>query len=111
MFYRSTKYNNINIDFHDDMSNITHGLWVNYYKNFYRDSTQEPAAYDDNKFKERNYEYGIYNNKSSNNNFIDTIVVNVTGKFNLKTNSIHFILLIIYVGICILTKYIYINKF
>jgi hypothetical protein len=71
------KYNNINIEFHDDMSNITHGLWVNYYKNFYRDSTQEPAAYNDNKFGERNYEYGIYNNKLSNNNFIDTIDIHV----------------------------------
>lgn len=55
-------YNPISIDFHDDNSDITHNLWVNYYKNYYRDSNSSQAAFKDTKFSEIDYTYGRYDN-------------------------------------------------
>lgn len=56
-------YNPVNIEFHDDNSEITHNLWVNYYKNYYRDTNSSPEAFNDTKFSEIDHRYGRYDNK------------------------------------------------
>jgi len=73
---KSIKYNNINMEFHDDNSNITRDLWVNYFKYYYADSnyggsstqTKLPAGvppqFNDTKFSTDSYPYG-YNTKLS----------------------------------------------
>jgi len=55
-------YDNVNIEFHDDNSNITHNLWVNYYKNSVNDSNLAPVAFEDTKYGETNHYYGMYRN-------------------------------------------------
>lgn len=70
---KSLKYNSINIEFHDDNSDISRDLWVNYFKYYYADSnyggnsiqTKLPAGippqFTDTKFNTNYYRYG-YNN-------------------------------------------------
>ena len=55
-------YNPISIELHDDNSDITHNLWVNYYKNYFNDSNQDEVAFKDTKYKTNDYIYGRYNN-------------------------------------------------
>jgi len=57
---KSISYSPINIDLHDDNSDITHSLWENYYKHYYVDGFQSPAAYGDTKYGEKDYNYGRY---------------------------------------------------
>jgi hypothetical protein len=57
---KSISYGPINIDLHDDNSDITHSLWENYYKHYYVDGFQSPAAYGDTKYGEKDYNYGRY---------------------------------------------------
>jgi len=56
-------YNPITIELHDDNSDITHNLWVNYYKNYYADSDLSSRAFKDTKYGTTNYTYGRYDNK------------------------------------------------
>lgn len=70
-------YSAVTIDFHDDNSDVTNRLWINYYKNYYVDSNYgdinvgaaagefRPAAYTDTKYSEYNNAYGYYNNNLS----------------------------------------------
>lgn len=65
-------YQPISIEFHDDNSDITHNLWVNYYKHHYADgnygeSTPDgtfnqtgAGAYKDTKYGTKDYGYGLY---------------------------------------------------
>jgi len=53
------KYNPINIDFHDDNSEITTSLWTDYYQYYYTDSNQTNAAFGDTKFGNQDYLYGL----------------------------------------------------
>lgn len=67
-------YQPISIEFHDDNSDITNKLWINYYKNYFIDSNYGdlvagkdqkggiPSAYSDTKFGIQNNPYGMYNN-------------------------------------------------
>ena len=55
-------YDNISIEFHDDNSDITHNLWVNYYKNIVNDSNLDPIAFSNTKYSETNHYYGLYRN-------------------------------------------------
>lgn len=67
-------YNSINIEFHDDNSDIVNQLWINYFKNYYVDSNYgdvnvgsaagefRPAAYTDTKYSDKSHAYGLYNN-------------------------------------------------
>lgn len=70
---KEIKYNPVSIDFHDDNSNITRDLWVNYYKYYYVDSNYSNtvrgkiksgdivAAYQNTKYGEKEYAYGLNN--------------------------------------------------
>lgn len=70
---KEIKYNPVSIDFHDDNSNITRDLWVNYYKYYYVDSNYANAikgktksgdivaAYQNTKYGEKEYAYGLNN--------------------------------------------------
>lgn len=65
-------YQPVSIDFHDDSSNITHNLWINYYKHYYADSnygnpgisklssSSNPEAYADTKYSTTDFIYGRY---------------------------------------------------
>ena len=65
------KYNPINIEFHDDNSDITNGLWSNYYKYYYADGKYgdylggvKNALNNDNggtKYGTNDYRYGLNN--------------------------------------------------
>jgi hypothetical protein len=80
-------YGNINIDFHDDNSDITTNLWKNYYKYYFADSNygdstsgklskgQLPIAFTDTKYGTTDNNYGLNNNQSSQ--FFDTIDIYV----------------------------------
>jgi hypothetical protein len=59
---KKLSYNPISIDLHDDNSDITHNLWVNYYKNYYADSNLPSRAFEDTKFGTTDYNYGRYDN-------------------------------------------------
>lgn len=68
------KYNPINIEFHDDNSDITTGLWSNYYKYYYADGKYGDytggtmAAYNNTaggtKYGTKDYRYGLNNGQS-----------------------------------------------
>jgi hypothetical protein len=80
-------YGNINIDFHDDNSDITTNLWKNYYKYYFADSNygdstggklskgQIPVAFTDTKYGIKDNNYGLNNNQSTQ--FFDTIDIYV----------------------------------
>lgn len=63
----SLKYNPISIDFHDDNSDITSGLWENYYKYYFADSNygntskSKPESFNDTKYGAVDYAYGLNN--------------------------------------------------
>ena len=54
------KYNPINIDLHDDNTDVTNLLWINYYKKYYIDSSQGKTAFGDTKYGTTDYNYGMY---------------------------------------------------
>lgn len=80
-------YGNVNIDFHDDNSDITTNLWKNYYKYYFADSNygdstggklskgQIPVAFTDTKYGSKDNNYGLNNNQSTQ--FFDTIDIYV----------------------------------
>ncbi len=81
-------YEPVSVEFHDDNSDITNGLWKNYYKYYYVDSnygdqTQGLRAYNDNKYNPGNNPYG-FNNSQYQPYFFDSIDIYVLhqGKFN-----------------------------
>lgn len=65
-------YSPISIELHDDNSNITHNLWLNYYKHYYADSNygdggaskitgnEVPESFRDTKYGPVDYTYGRY---------------------------------------------------
>lgn len=71
-------YSNVQIEFHDDNSDVTNRLWMNYYKHYYVDSNYgdvnvgsaagefRPRAYGDTKYGPDNNAYGLYNNGEPN---------------------------------------------
>jgi len=65
---KGIKYNPISIDFHDDNTDITHNLWVNYYKNYYADSLvgRGNPSFKDTKYGDIDYIYGRFDNGRSN---------------------------------------------
>lgn len=74
---KSIKYNPISISLHDDNKDISHNLWVNYYKNYYQDGRFNPnKSFQDTKFGTTNYEYGRYDNNLLAN-FFDSIDIYV----------------------------------
>lgn len=91
-------YEPINIEFHDDVSNITHDLWVNYFKHHYADSNYNdpgvssisknniPEAFRDTKYIQHCYEYGRYARKN-NEPFFSSIEIFVlhSGEFTKFT--------------------------
>jgi hypothetical protein len=59
-------YGNVNIEFHDDNSDITTNLWKNYYKFYYMDGLyggkkEHPIEYSDTKYGVNDYRYGLRN--------------------------------------------------
>jgi hypothetical protein len=60
------EYSPINMDFHDDNSDITNSLWINYYRNSFADSRYEendtdvPTGFGDTKYGDIDYTYGVY---------------------------------------------------
>ena len=78
---KSINYNPINIDLHDDNTNITHLLWVNYYKSYYVDGQQTNAAFGDTKYGNIDYNYGRYDS-NRNTNFFNSIEIYVMHQGN-----------------------------
>jgi len=68
------KYNPVNMEFHDDNSDITTGLWTNYYKYYYADSVYGDTssgiktAFNNkgstSKYGIKDYSYGLNNGQS-----------------------------------------------
>jgi hypothetical protein len=79
-------YGNINIDFHDDNSDISNDLWKNYYQYYYMDSVYGSASggksivpqYGDTKYSTQNYAYGLDNFQSIP--FFDSVDIYVLHK-------------------------------
>ena len=69
-------YDPISIDFHDDNSDMTHNLWLNYFKHYYADSNQSMEAYKDTKYSTQNYTYGRYYD-GDKGEFFDSIEIYV----------------------------------
>lgn len=62
----SLKYQPVSIDFHDDNSDITNGLWKNYYNYYYADGTVDNKnAFVDTKYQDVSYQYGLKNNDTA----------------------------------------------
>jgi len=80
-------YEPITLEFHDDNSEITNNLWINYYKYYYEDSNYRNGmlAYDDTKYSSTYYRYGLDNNQTVP--FFDTVDIFVLhqGKFTQMT--------------------------
>jgi hypothetical protein len=79
-------YAPVSIELHDDNSDITHNLWVNYYKHYYADSNQNPRAFADTKYGTTDYAYGRYES-GVNGEFLSSIDIYVLhqGKFTQYT--------------------------
>ncbi len=91
-------YSPITIDFHDDNSNITHNLWVNYNRHYYADSNygdpalskinknNNPEQFSNTKYGDKDYKYGRYDNGSTTDFFksIDLYVLH-QGEFTQYT--------------------------
>lgn len=66
-------YNPVNIDFHDDNSDITNNLWKNYFTYYYADSVYGSSntgkniieQYSDTKYASQAYAYGLNNNQKN----------------------------------------------
>lgn len=64
---KQIKYTPVNIEFHDDNSNITRDFWKQYYQYYFADSTYGnrisrkdfPVEFKNNKYDEKNYRYGL----------------------------------------------------
>lgn len=73
----SIDYKPVVIKFHDDMANVTTGLWKNYYNYYYADGTygetslQNPVAFGDNKLNQGLFAYGL--NTPHNDRFFTSI--------------------------------------
>lgn len=61
-------YDPVTLVFHDDNSEITNNLWINYYKYYYEDSKYIGPAnrlgYDDTKYDSKYYRYGLDNDQT-----------------------------------------------
>ena len=57
---KSISYSSVNIDLHDDNTNVTHFLWENYYKHYFVDGQQSKSAFGDTKYGLTDYNYGRY---------------------------------------------------
>ena len=70
---KTINYQPVSMEFHDDASNISHNLWVNYYKHYFADSNYDvnnarglysqtgSGAFKDTKYGTKDYTYGLYN--------------------------------------------------
>jgi hypothetical protein len=73
-------YDPVSIEFHDDNSEITNGLWKNYYKYYYTDSNYGDSAggikaFNDNKYNPDGKSYGL--NNFQDKPFFDSIDIYV----------------------------------
>lgn len=78
-------YNPITIEFHDDNTNITNKLWINYYQHYYSDSTyggsikgrarrdERSPAWGDTKYGLEDNKYGRWAPKQRTDPFFSTI--------------------------------------
>jgi len=80
-------YTNINIEFHDDNSNLTRDLWTNYYRYYFMDSTYGtgeqnalPKQFKDTKYIDNSYNYGL--NSYQTVPFFDSINIYVLHQQN-----------------------------
>ena len=64
------KYNPVNIEFHDDNSDITTALWTNYYKYYYVDSTYGDS--NQTKNAKQNTQTSAFNNSKTGTKYADT---------------------------------------
>ena len=55
-------YQPVTLELHDDNSEITHNLWLNYYRHYYADGnyTKNSPEFKDTKFGTNDYNYGRY---------------------------------------------------
>lgn len=72
------QYGSVQVEFHDDYSDISNRLWMNYYKHYYVDSNYgdvevgaasgefRPRAYTNTKYGAVDNAYGLYNNGQAN---------------------------------------------
>lgn len=70
-------YNPVTIELHDDNSNLTHNLWLNYFKHYYADSNYNdpnvsrvsgnniPDAFRNTKWQSQHFTYGRYSRNKS----------------------------------------------
>lgn len=82
-------YDPVNIEFHDDNSDIVNGFWVNYYKYYYLDSNyggasnsgparnQSVPAFSNTKYGKNDYQYGRYPSNATDKQFLSSIDIYV----------------------------------
>jgi hypothetical protein len=80
-------YGNVNLEFHDDNSDITTNLWKNYYKFYYMDgqyggNKSHPPEYADTKYNSTDYRYGLRTSNGYQGDFFKSIDVYVMHQHN-----------------------------
>jgi hypothetical protein len=91
------EYTPISMDFHDDNSDITNSLWINYYRNSFADSRYEendtdvPTGFGDTKYGDIDYTYGMYDRGTARAFFkkIDVFVMHHTKHTYTKISLIN----------------------
>ena len=81
-------YNTIKIDLHDDNRDVTTSLWLDYFRHYYNDTSQNAAAFGDTKFGITDYRYGIYDNSAATKPFFDSIDIFVFHKHRYSSFSL-----------------------
>ena len=79
---KSLSYSSVNIDLHDDNTDITHLMWANYYKHHFVDGQQGAMAFGDTKYGETDYNYGRYDTGLKNDKFFESIEIYVLHQKN-----------------------------
>jgi hypothetical protein len=83
-------YEPITLTFHDDNSEITNNLWINYFEYYYEDSkygnNANRAGYGDTKYNDKYYRYGLDNDQTQP--FFDSIDIFVLHQHNFTQMTI-----------------------
>ena len=85
---KKVTYNAIKIDLHDDNRDVTTSLWLDYFKHYYNDTSQNSAAFTDTKFGTTDYRYGMYDNSAATKPFFDSIDIFVFHKHRYSSFSL-----------------------
>jgi hypothetical protein len=83
-------YQPVVLELHDDNSEITHNLWLNYYRHYYADGNynKNSPEFKDTKFGIIDYTYGRYASKNTNVPFFTSIDIFVLHRGNFTNYNL-----------------------